>query len=44
MSGIKTLILADTKGMVQPTNEMIREESMESQTSREEVAEKKSGK
>lgn len=41
MSGIKNLIQADTKGLVEPTNEMLREEGTESQMSSEEVAEKK---
>jgi hypothetical protein len=41
MSGVKNLVQADTKGMKPITNEMLKEEAMESQNSSEEVSEKK---
>lgn len=41
MSGVKNLVQADTKGLVVPTNEMLREEGTENPSSKEEVSEKK---
>jgi len=40
MSGVKNLVQADTDGIVPITNEMLREEGTESQSSVEEVSEK----
>jgi hypothetical protein len=40
MSGVKNLVAADNKGQVPITNEMLKEEAMESQTSTEETSEK----
>jgi hypothetical protein len=40
MSGVKNLVMADTEGKVVPTNEMLREEATESQSSQEEQSEK----
>lgn len=41
MSGIKRLLMSDTNGLQEPTNEMLAEESKESQLSVEEQSEKK---
>ena len=41
MSGIHRLVAADNKGMVEPTNTALAEESLESQGSSEEVSETK---
>jgi len=40
MSGVKKLVQADTKGMQPITNDMLKEEATESQTSVEETQEK----
>jgi len=39
MSGVKNLVMADTKGLVMPTNEMLKEEGTENPSSKEEKAE-----